>query len=68
MRGTWRTGRISNAFPGYDGRVRNVDIQYMQFSTNEQVNVYTGKKYSTIKWPVKKLVVLVPVNEDKLEK
>ena len=48
MRGSWRLGRVSNVFPGDDGRVRNVEIQYKQFSTNEQVNVYTGKEYSTI--------------------
>ena len=68
MRGSWRLGRVSNVFPGDDGRLRNVEIQYKQFSTNEQVNVYTGKKYSTIQWPVQKLVVLVSINEDELEK
>ena len=68
VRGSWRLGRVSNVFPGDDARVRNVEIQCNQFFTNEQVNVYTGKEYSTIQWPVQKLVVLVPVNEDELEK
>ena len=30
--------------------------------------MYTGNEYSTIQQPIQKLVVLVPVNEDKLEK
>ena len=34
VRGSWRLGRVSNVFPGDDGRVRNVEIQYKQFSTN----------------------------------
>ena len=68
MRGSWRLGRVSNVFPGDDGRVRNVENQYKQFSPNEQVNVYTGKDHSTIQRPVQKLAVLVPVNEDELEK
>ena len=68
VRGSWRLGRVSNVFPGDDGRVRNVEIQYKQFSTNEQVNVYTGKEYSAIQQPVQKLAVLVPVDEDALEK
>ena len=68
MRGSWRLGRVSSVFPGDDRRVRNVEIQYKQFSTNEQVNVYTGKEYSTIQRPVQKLVVLVPVDENALEK
>ena len=68
VRGGWRLGRVSNVFPDDDRRVRNVEIEYKQFSTKQQVNVYVGKEYSTIQWPVQKLVVLIPVNENELEK
>eukprot|EP00794_Sanderia_malayensis_P021203 gene21203-23285_t len=68
VRGKWRLGSVSDVFPGTDGKVRNVEIKYKQLSAlNEPALAYTGKGYSTIQRPVQKLVVIVPVDEDRLD-
>ena len=57
IRGKWKLGRIMQADPSLrDGFVRNVEIQYK----NVEANTYT-----TINRPVQKIVVLVPIDEER---
>ena len=58
-RGQWRTGIITKAEPGDDGRVRRVLVAYKNFSANEAVIDYKGTKFTTIERPIHRLIVLV---------
>ena len=51
IRGQWKLGTVLKAFPGGDGRVRKVQVQY--------------KNQVTVERAVHKLVVLIPKEEDK---
>ena len=61
-RGQWRTGIVTKAEPGDDGRVRRVLVAYKNFSANEAVIDYKGTKFTTIERPIHRLIVLVAVD------
>ena len=51
-RGQWRLGIVSNTFPGCDGKVRKVEVQYKNPKQGEPVTKYQGRGYVTIERPV----------------
>ena len=63
VRGQWKIARVSKTFPGKDGKVRNVELQYKNGRKREPLKTYKGQGYVTIDRPVHKLVVIVPVEE-----
>ena len=63
MRGKWKIARVSDVYPGNDGCVRNVQLQYKNLSERSTPH-YTGSKYTEIRRPVQKVVVLLPVEGD----
>ena len=60
VRGQWRRGIVSNTFPGSNGRVRKVEVQYKNPKQGEPVTKYQGREYVTIERPVRRLVLLIP--------
>ena len=53
IRGHWKMGKVLKAYPGIDGKVRSVDVQYK-----------ANNVMSTVDRPVQKLVLLLPVEGD----
>ena len=47
-------------FPGEDGRVRRVQVQYKNPKPGEAVDKYHGRGFVTVERAVNKLVVLIP--------
>lgn len=60
IRGQWKLGIVVKAFPGEDGRVRRVQVQYKNPKPGEAVNEYCGRGFVTVERAVNKLVVLIP--------
>ena len=60
----WKIGRISNVYPGSDDKVRNVDVEYKNLGEDRCASAYFGKGYTTIKRPVQRLIVLLPVDDE----
>ena len=48
------------AFPGGDGRVRRVQVQYKNPKPVESVTEYSGRGFMTVERAVNKLIVLIP--------
>lgn len=63
VRGQWKMGRVTQAFPGDDERVRKVEVQYKCFPPDDKSKEYKGNSYTTIQRPVQRLVVILPVEE-----
>ena len=61
IRGNWKLGRVSKVEASNDGFVRNCYVQYKL--TNPDFT--KTKQFTTIKRPVQKLVIILPVEEDK---
>ena len=66
IRGQWKLGKVSKVFPGEDGKVRKVYVQYKNPKPGELVNKYEGRGYVTVERAVNKLVVILS-SDDKLE-
>ena len=66
VRGNWKLGKVSNVYPGADGKVRRVDVQYKNLTVNEPMKQYQGKGYVTVQRPVQRLVLLIPIDENKI--
>ena len=64
VRGNWKLGKVSKVFPGVDGKVRNVEVQYKILDSNEKPTHYKGRKYMTVTRPVQRLVVLLANDEN----
>ena len=64
VRGNWKLGKVSEANPGDDGKVRKVEVQYKNPKPGEPVNQYHGQGYVTVQQPVQRLVVLIPADEE----
>ena len=60
VRGRWKMGRISNVYPGSDGKVRNVEVEYR---CNPD-----SKAFIKINRPVQRLVLLLPCDNDQNNK
>ena len=63
VRGQWKLGRVTKTFPGKDGKVRKVELQYKNPRQGESVKEYKGHGYVTVDRPVHKLVILIPNDE-----
>ena len=55
IRGCWKLGKVSDVYPGKDGNVRNVDVQY-------KVNI-NSPDFNMVRRAVQRLVVILPVEE-----
>ena len=64
LRGNWKLGKVSNVYPGADGKVRIVDVQYKNLTVSEPMNQYQGKGYVTVQRPVQRLILLIPIDEN----
>lgn len=62
--GNWKLGKVSNFYPGTDGKVRRVDVQYKNLTVSEPMKQYQGKGYVTVERPVQRLVLLIPTDEN----
>ena len=65
LRGQWRLGRVAEVYPDSEGLVRNVSVLV---KTDGPEADYDGSKATYIKRHANKVVVLVPVTEENLEK
>ena len=65
IRGQWKLGSVLKAYPGGDGRVRKVQVQYKNPKPGEGVNEYHGRGFVTVERAVNKLVVFIPKEKDK---
>ena len=63
VRGQWRLGIVSNTFPGSDGKVRKVEVQYKNPKEGDPVTKYQGRGYVAIERPVHRLVLLIPKDD-----
>ena len=63
VRGQWKLARVTKTFPGRDGKVRKLELQYKNPRPGEPIKQYRGHGYVTVDQSVHKLVVLVPVEE-----
>ena len=45
IRGQWKLGKVSNTYPGTDGKVGKVDVQYKNLNADEPTAKYRGKGY-----------------------
>ena len=66
-RGNWKLGKIVTANPSKDGKVRPADVCYKNPKPNESVKTYQGGGYITVKRPVQRLIVIVPVEESNVK-
>ena len=64
VRGNWTLGKVSNVYPGADGKMRRVDVQYKNLTISEPTKQYQGKGYVTVQCPVQRLVLLIPIDEN----
>ena len=53
VRGQWKQGRISKVYPGPDGRVRNVQVEYKDPGKD-------SKQFTKIERPIQRLILLLP--------
>ena len=60
FRGNYRMGVVKETYPSNDGKVRSVRVGYKHNSPGAE---YTGTKFTYIDRPVRKLIVIVPVDE-----
>ena len=67
IRGQWKLGKVSEVFPGEDGRVRKVQVSYKNLKPGEPRHKYTGRGYVTVERSVNRLVLLLPVDEKEQE-
>ena len=66
LRGQWKLGKVSKTYPGSDGKVRRVSVQYKSQNPKEPVTKYQGQGYVTVERPVHRLVVLIPSTDEKI--
>lgn len=62
LRGEYRLALVRDVFPGEDGRVRKVTVQYKSYRTGEKVHEYRGARDTVVSRAVQRLALLVPVD------
>ena len=67
IRGQWKLGKVSEVFPGDDGRVPKVHVIYKNPRLGEPSNKYSRKDYTTYERSTNRLVLLVPVDDKNTE-
>jgi len=65
IRGQWKLGKVSEVFAGEDGIVRKVHVAYKNPKPGEPAHMYNGRGYITVERSVNRLVLLLPVDENK---
>ena len=65
FRGHWKLASVSKTFPSDDGKVRRVEVQYKNIKPSDGAREYTGAPYTKIERPIQRIVVVIPINEDK---
>ena len=68
IRGQWKLGKVSNTYPGTDGKVRKVYVQYKNLNADEPTAKYKGKGYVTVQRPVQRLILLLPKESEGTER
>ena len=63
FRGDYRLARVIEATPGEDGKVRKVTLAYKNYKVGEKVNVYKGCKDTVVTRGVRRLSLVVPVEQ-----
>ena len=63
VRGQWKMGSGTQAFPGDDERVRKDEVQYKCFPPDDKSKENEGNSYTVIQRPVQRFVVILPVEE-----
>ena len=53
-RGEWKMGRVSQVYPGNDGKVRKVEVEYKNTDSTTYVRIERA---------VQRLVVILPIEE-----
>ena len=61
-RGDYRLALVKDVFPGEDGKVRKVTVQYKSYRTGERVHEYRGARDTVVSSAVQRLALLVPVD------
>ena len=64
LRGDYQLALVRDVFPGQDGKVRRVTVQYKSYRTGERVHEYRGAKDIVVSRAVQRLALLVPVDYD----
>ena len=64
VRGEWKLGIVTKAFPSDDGKVRRVEVSYKNFRPDEKLDTYNRTNYTSVERVVQRLIVLVAVDED----
>jgi len=62
LRANYRLALVKEAFPGEDGKVRRVTIQYKSYRTGEIAHEYRGATDALVTRAVQCLALLVPVD------
>ena len=65
LRGDYRLALVKDVFPGEDGKVRKVTVQYKSYHTAERVHEYRGARDTVkdaVSRAVQRLALLVPVD------
>ena len=60
LRGDYRLALVKEVFPGEDGKVRRVAIQYKSYRTGEKAHEYRGARDTVVLRAVQRLALLVP--------
>ena len=62
LRGDYRLALVKDVFPGEDGRVREVTVQYKSYRTGERAHEYRGARDTVVSRAVQRLALLAPVD------
>ena len=64
LRGRYYIAKVCEVYPGCDGRVRKVGLEYKTFRVGSAVQRYEGRKATRVVRSIHKLALLVPVSEN----
>ena len=62
LRGDYCLALVKDVFPGEDGKVHKVTVQYNSCCTGERAHEYQGAKDTVVSRAVQRLALLVPVD------
>ena len=65
IRAQYRLGRVSEVYEGHDGKVRKAKIVYKRYKVGGIGVKYTGSVPQFVTRPVQRLVMILPVEDQK---